>query len=100
MSAGGRCVKHDNWHAHCQQCCREEPDDRPMGPSDGEVREQERMRAEVRDLRAQRDDLAEALRIMWMEFGGKARTALVPADLAEVSVALDIARAALSKVEP
>ena len=24
MSDGGRCVKHDNWHAHCQQCCREE----------------------------------------------------------------------------
>ena len=37
-------------------------DDRPLGPSDGEVREQERMRAEIRDLRAQRDELAEALR--------------------------------------
>lgn len=23
MSEGGRCEAHDNWHAHCQQCCRE-----------------------------------------------------------------------------
>ena len=22
----GRCVKHDNWHAHCQRCCSEECD--------------------------------------------------------------------------
>lgn len=24
MSNGDRCEKHDNYHAHCQQCCREE----------------------------------------------------------------------------
>ena len=40
MSIGGRCLKHDNWHAHCQQCCREQKD----------------------ALRTQRDALAEALR--------------------------------------
>ncbi len=26
MSNGGRCEKHDNWHAHCRRCCAENTD--------------------------------------------------------------------------
>jgi len=38
----GRCEKHDNWHAHCQQCCREEA---------------RTLRARVAELEALRDAL-------------------------------------------
>lgn len=74
MSDGGRCVKHDNFHAHCQQCCRDELTslraeverlkkltDRPAWWTQVQ-RENDALRAEVERLRAKGEALAKAMR--------------------------------------
>lgn len=88
----GRCVECDGGRGYefCVSPRGIIGDFRPLGPIDGEAREQERMRAERDDLRAQRDALAEALR-------GLLKYALNDSADRDARVK---ARAALAKVTP